>query len=244
MDIWFWLGFLLAFGMGLGCGSYATMPYYRLPNGIPSAGKWLGKKSFCPSCNVQLRTRDLVPVFNRLWHRGKCFNCGAPIPLTYWLIEFFCTVLSVFFYIKHGFTEYYLVDYAVSVCLVILTATEMRYRSIPRQLLIVMLLFGLLRLDIAQIFDVVMCFFALLMVSLGMIRSWEKRYDQTLQDFGVWQLFCLLPVWGVGLPLAISITTSLILAILIHFLPFTADKRKPYGLAVVAGYLVRILIYS
>ncbi len=132
----------MAFGIGLGCGSYATMPYYRLPNKIPCAGKWVGEKSACPSCGVQLRTRDLIPVFNWLGTGGKCFGCGAKINPVYFFIEFTITLLSVIIYLKFGFDNlnWYMFLLVPAICLVIMTATDFTYNMIPDALLVVMVL--------------------------------------------------------------------------------------------------------
>ena len=81
------LGLLIAIVLGLGFGSYSTMPYYRLPNKVPCAGRWVGEKSACPQCGVQLRQRDYIPLFNWLITMGKCFSCGKKIDPTYLVLE-------------------------------------------------------------------------------------------------------------------------------------------------------------
>jgi leader peptidase (prepilin peptidase)/N-methyltransferase len=43
--------------------------------------------SACPSCGVELRARDNVPIFSWLALRGRCARCGAPISVRYLLVE-------------------------------------------------------------------------------------------------------------------------------------------------------------
>lgn len=136
------LGYLLALFLGLGCGSYATMPAHRLPRGEPSGGRWVGPKSKCPSCGAQLRTRDLVPVFNWLLTWGKCHFCGTKISLKYLFIEASCAAASLFLFWKFNFTETYILLMTLSVCLVILLSTEWNHKILPKQVIYTILVVG------------------------------------------------------------------------------------------------------
>jgi len=119
------------------------MPYWRLPRGEISSGKWYGgKRSACVHCGVKLRTRDLFPIFNWLITRGRCFNCQAPVNPVYFFIEFSCAALAALVYLRFGISEATLLGYGMCVCLVILAATDYSFRVFPNAVMVVFLLFA------------------------------------------------------------------------------------------------------
>ena len=82
---------LVALPFGLAVGSFMTVAVHRLPKGESV----LSPRSRCPSCGVELRNRDNVPVVSWLLLRGKCHHCGAPISVEYPLTELATAVLVV-----------------------------------------------------------------------------------------------------------------------------------------------------
>lgn len=118
------------------------MPAHRLPRGEPSGGRWVGPKSKCPSCNAQLLTRDLVPVFNWLLTRGKCHYCGTKISKKYLFIEASCAALSLFLYSQYNFSDNYLLLMVLSVCCVILLSTDLYHAMLPKQIIVTILIAG------------------------------------------------------------------------------------------------------
>lgn len=135
-------GYLLALFIGLGCGSYATMPAHRLPRGEAAGGRWVGPRSKCPSCGVKLRTRDLVPVFNWLLTRGQCHFCGVKISLNYLFIEATTAAVSLLLYWQFNISEQYLLLMGLGTCLVILLSTDWHHKMFPKQVLYAIAFFG------------------------------------------------------------------------------------------------------
>ena len=177
IELWIIIEFFLALGIGMGVGSWSTMPYYRLPREEPCAGKWVGKKSHCVHCGVQLRTRDLVPIFNWLGTRGKCFNCGKPVNPVYFFIELGCTLVSLWVWSVYGLADqFYILTLGLGACLVILCATEYSYRKMPDQVLVVMVMLGFLyrALTDGQIYDMVVSFTLMVLLCFAYARWWEK----------------------------------------------------------------------
>jgi prepilin signal peptidase PulO-like enzyme (type II secretory pathway) len=84
---------ILLFGMCF--GSFITMASYRLAYNFAlqdssdkiSIKDLIFKRSFCPSCNNQLKIRHLFPIFSWLFYRGKCGFCADKISIRYPLIE-------------------------------------------------------------------------------------------------------------------------------------------------------------
>ncbi len=193
------LGFLLAVGIGLGCGSYATMPYYRLPRGEACAGRWIGKKSHCVVCDAQLRTRDLIPVFNWLLTRGKCQFCSMKINPVYFFIELSITLCSVLIYLRYGFgdAQYYLLLLGLACCLVIMTATDYSFRVMPDPVFVVMVMLALpyrVLLD-GQIYDMIQTFVLATLIALASARLTEKYCATPIPNYRYLKLIAIAGLW-------------------------------------------------
>jgi len=134
---------IFAFAIGMGIGSCVTLAYWRLPKGETVSGKWQGgKRAHCPSCNVKLRTRDLVPIFNWLVTRGHCHNCGVAINPVYFFIELSCALASLATYLAFGFSDSFFVIYGMCVCLILLAATDYSFRVFPDAILVTFIMFA------------------------------------------------------------------------------------------------------
>ena len=75
---------LLAVLLGLALGSFANVPIYRWPRG-GTVGQ--PRRSSCPSCEVDIRPLDNVPVVSWLSLRGRCRSCGVAISPRYLVVE-------------------------------------------------------------------------------------------------------------------------------------------------------------
>ena len=87
----------IALPFGLAFGSFLTVVVHRVPRGESVAHP----RSRCPSCGVEVRKIDNIPVVSWLLLRGRCRACGARISAIYPLLElgsgalFVAVVLSV-----------------------------------------------------------------------------------------------------------------------------------------------------
>ncbi len=61
-------------------------------------------RSHCPVCGKTLGALDLIPIFSYLFLRGKCRNCGAPIPARCLFTELLCALLYLATFLRFGFT--------------------------------------------------------------------------------------------------------------------------------------------
>jgi leader peptidase (prepilin peptidase) / N-methyltransferase len=85
---------VIVFMLGAGIGSFLNVVIYRLPLGISVNNP---KRSFCPHCKKQIPAWRNIPLFSWLLLRGKCADCGAPIPFRYFFVELLTAVL---FYVE------------------------------------------------------------------------------------------------------------------------------------------------
>lgn len=108
--------FFTVFFFALTFGSFASLATYRAGENrrrelaqasgvkIDSTKPDLGKgiifsRSKCPSCGVNLKVLNLIPIFSWLFQRGKCTSCKAQISPRYPLIEVtFLFFLSLIFF--------------------------------------------------------------------------------------------------------------------------------------------------
>ena len=82
---------LLAGLVGLAIGSFLNVVIHRVPVGASV----VAPPSHCPRCENPIRARHNVPVLGWLVLRGRCADCGLPIPVRYPLVELLTAVLFV-----------------------------------------------------------------------------------------------------------------------------------------------------
>lgn len=68
---------------GLAVGSFLNVVIVR----VPSDESVLSPPSKCPMCEKPIARRDNIPVLSWILLKGKCRNCGEPIPAGYPLVE-------------------------------------------------------------------------------------------------------------------------------------------------------------
>jgi leader peptidase (prepilin peptidase)/N-methyltransferase len=78
---------------GLAVGSFLNVCIYRLPREGLRVSR--PRRSFCPSCGVEIGWRDNVPILSWLILGGRCRSCRAPIAVRYILVEALAALLFV-----------------------------------------------------------------------------------------------------------------------------------------------------
>ena len=73
----------LAVIVGLFVGSFLNVVVYRIPLGLSVAKP----RSFCPTCDRELKWWENVPVVSWVALRGRCHTCHEPISARYPLVE-------------------------------------------------------------------------------------------------------------------------------------------------------------
>jgi len=74
---------LIVFIFGASVGSFVGVVAYRLPRGQSI----VRPRSFCPACENPIPTWANVPIFGYLVSRGRCYRCGASIPIRDLIVE-------------------------------------------------------------------------------------------------------------------------------------------------------------
>lgn len=84
--------------VGLLVGGFLTSVVWR----VPRHESVVGDGSRCPSCGRPVRGIDAIPVVSWLRLRGRCRDCGEPIPLRYPLVEVASGALFVALALRFG----------------------------------------------------------------------------------------------------------------------------------------------
>jgi leader peptidase (prepilin peptidase)/N-methyltransferase len=79
-------------------GSFCTVLCYRIPREIP-LGLTSHTRSKCSNCNKVIPWHQNIPLVTYLLQKGRCAQCKAKIPLTYFLIELSTLILMVSTYL-------------------------------------------------------------------------------------------------------------------------------------------------
>lgn len=129
MPWWGALVFIAAL-FGLLFGSFANVVIWRLPRGE----SLVAPGSHCPQCGHAIRWYDNIPVLSWLVLRGRCRDCGAPIPARYPLVELASGVLFALAVVRFGATPQALVAAAVFWLLLVLAVIDLDHMRLPNAL--------------------------------------------------------------------------------------------------------------
>ncbi len=84
--------------LGLAISSFLNVCIDRLPE----RASIVSPPSHCPACGRRLTPLDLIPLVSYLFLRGRCRNCGAPIPRRVLLVEAMTGLLFVLLWYRYG----------------------------------------------------------------------------------------------------------------------------------------------
>lgn len=114
------------FILGLLFGSFFNVVGYRLPNDLSI----VKPRSFCPTCNKQLKWYENIPLFSFIIQGAKCRSCKTKISLFYPFIELTTGVLFALSYYLFGFSETFYLAIIMSSYLVIVIVSDCKYMII------------------------------------------------------------------------------------------------------------------
>jgi len=118
--------YLLIFIFGLICGSFLNAVIYRL-----HANKsFLKGRSFCPHCQHQLKTKDLVPILSFIALKGRCRYCQKRICWQYPLVELGTALVFCLLFMYFGWSLEFIFYLIISLFLVIIFVYDFRYHLI------------------------------------------------------------------------------------------------------------------
>jgi len=119
-------GFII-FTIGLVIGSFSNVCIYRIPRNESLV--WPG--SHCPKCSKPIKFYDNIPLISYIILKGKCRNCGEPIPLQYPIVELATGLFYLALYLFYGLQLIALVYMMLCSVLIIISFIDLKVEIIP-----------------------------------------------------------------------------------------------------------------
>jgi leader peptidase (prepilin peptidase) / N-methyltransferase len=89
------------------------------------------KRSFCPTCGMQLLWYHNIPVLSWLFLRGKCAFCRAPVSFRYPFVELLTGFFTVLVYLQFGFNPSSFITLIFIYALIVITFIDYDFYIIP-----------------------------------------------------------------------------------------------------------------
>jgi len=175
-------GVILAVVMGLAFGSFANVVVHR----VPLKQSIVRPASRCPSCGVELRARDNIPVVSWLFLKGKCRNCGARISPRYPAIEILTAVLFGLAAWRIRPSSDLIAYLPLLWVLVVLSFIDLEHKLLPNRIVVPSFVAGVALLGIA----------AALGPGLG---AWVRALLGAAAGFGAFFVLALISPRGMGM---------------------------------------------
>ncbi|MEX2261570.1 MAG: prepilin peptidase [Bryobacteraceae bacterium] len=120
----------IAFAFGLLIGSFLNVCIHRLPRDLSV----VKPRSHCPHCRKLIPWNRNVPLLSFALLRGRCGDCGAPIPLRYPLVELLTGILFAAYVSSFGLSLEAAKLCLAGALLVALMFTDLEQRILPDEL--------------------------------------------------------------------------------------------------------------
>lgn len=117
----------VAFVFGMIIGSFLNVCIHRLP----LSQSIVHPRSACPGCAHPIRAYDNIPVVSYLALRGRCRDCGMPIPWRYPLVELLSGAFAALAVVKFGLSGQAALIYLLVAALLVVTFIDIDHRIIP-----------------------------------------------------------------------------------------------------------------
>lgn len=236
--------------LGLLIGSFLNVVIYRLPNMSSASYHLLLPRSFCPHCNIPIRTTDNIPLFGYLLLQGKCRSCHHPIALRYLLVEILCCLLFILLTFHFGaFTLQTTAALILTCSLIALSCIDFEHSLLPDAITLPCLWLGLM-FSLGHVFQSPES--CILGAVLGYLSLWTVyqlfKYLTNKEGigYGDFKLLAMLGAWlgWQSIPFIIfiaSILGSLVGISLILFKGNHKDTPIPFGPYLAIGGFVAML---
>lgn len=165
MDIY---GLIVFFIIGVIFGSFFNVVGLRVPKDLPFSND----RSYCPNCQTQLASFDLIPITSYIFLKGKCRYCRAPISILYPFVEGMTGFLFAYSYWQISFTPELPAILLLISMLMILFVTDITYMLIPNNILLFFIPFLIIARIISPLdpwYDALIGFVVGLVVIAGII---------------------------------------------------------------------------
>ncbi|WP_440929753.1 prepilin peptidase [Candidatus Pelagibacter sp.] len=133
--------YIIVFIFGSIWGSFSNVCIHRMPYNISV----VKGRSYCPSCNKQIRWFDNIPLLSFIFLKAKCRHCSAQIDLNYFLVELISALNFVLIFYLFGFSLTTILFFILSICFIIIIFIDMKHFIIPNELTFTLMIIGFLK---------------------------------------------------------------------------------------------------
>jgi len=128
------------FIFGAAIGSFLNVVIHRLPEGK----SLLTPPSHCPVCGKSIRWFDNIPIISYIILKGECRDCGASIPIRYFIVESITAFIYLFSYIRYSLSLELLTFLIFTTLLIPIFFIDLKEMLIPDTLSISGIIIGLI----------------------------------------------------------------------------------------------------
>jgi leader peptidase (prepilin peptidase)/N-methyltransferase len=127
------------------CAELAADPAAQsMPAGRPEPFNLIVPRSACPACKAPISALQNIPLISWLMLKGRCANCGNPIPVRYPTVEALTGLLTAAVAWRFGFGWPALAAMVLTWFLIALTFIDLDHQLLPDSLTLPLLWIGLL----------------------------------------------------------------------------------------------------
>lgn len=250
-----YLYIVIIFCLGSAIGSFISVISVRYNTGL----SFFKGRSFCFSCNFELKGRDLVPLFSYLFLRGSCRYCKSRIPKETFITEILMGGLTLVAYFMAQNFLFFLLLVFIFGSILLITVYDFKHSIIPDSFLGLLFLFSFIYLLILtpHAMFIILSLVAGLLISIPFALIFFLSHGAWIGFGDVKYIFVIGFFLGfsVGLSAVIlSFWIGAIFAILLLFLqrlklrlPFiknnlTIRSEVPFGPFLSVGFVVSFLL--
>ena len=102
-------------------------------------------RSYCLSCNKQIRWFDNIPLLSFIFLKAKCRHCSTQIDLNYFLVELISALNFVLIFYLFGFSLTTILFFILSICFIIIIFIDMKHFIIPNELTFTLMVIGFIK---------------------------------------------------------------------------------------------------
>lgn len=138
---------IIFFFLGTAVGSFLNVVIIR-----GSRNERLGGRSYCESCKIRLKWKELIPVFSFLLQQGRCRRCRVALSQQYIWVEFGMGLIFLIPFIlsptkifDFGYLWKLVAIWIISAAVLVIFVSDLRYKIIPNKAVALILAAGVAR---------------------------------------------------------------------------------------------------
>ena len=135
------MSYIIVFIFGSIWGSFSNVCIHRIPKNISV----VKGRSFCPSCNKQIRWYNNIPLVSFIILKARCIECSTKINVKYFLVELISGLNFVLIFYLFGISLTTLLFFILSICFIIIFFIDLKHFIIPNELTYPLMVIGFLK---------------------------------------------------------------------------------------------------